>query len=434
MKINVDESILKILKFINNSGYEAYLVGGYVRDKLLNCNSNDYDICTNIPFEILTNNFNNFKMMKENDRRNIGCLRYDDKEFEFIAFKGDTLIDDLKKRDITINAIACDGNCKIIDPLNGVSDIQNKNISLVDKSGNGIDFDPLRILRILRFSSIYGFSIDDNTKRIINEKKFLLNNVASERIFEEFKKIITTPGATNVIKEYADIFCVIIPEIKEMRGFIQNNPYHIYDVLEHTLKVMDNVPIDNLELRLAALFHDMGKPFVYSEDDNGMGHFYGHPSVSEKIFCDFCKKYKVDNKMRDNVSRLIRFHEREIPLNKKSAHRFLISYGDENVKQLFTLKKADILGQNPIYDSRLLALDETEKYLEMLVMEEPVFSVRDLAINGNDLMKIGIYGKDIGVTLNQILDKVISGDIDNNYDSISKYLSNFINIGNKKLK
>lgn len=172
MKINVDESVLKILKFINNSGYEAYLVGGYVRDKLLNCSSNDYDICTNIPFEILTNNFNNFKMMKENDRRNIGCLRYNDKEFEFIAFKGDTLIDDLKKRDITINAIACDGNCKIIDPLNGVSDIQNKNISLVDKSGSGIDFDPLRILRILRFSSIYGFSIDDNTKRIINEKNF----------------------------------------------------------------------------------------------------------------------------------------------------------------------------------------------------------------------------------------------------------------------
>lgn len=201
-----------------------------------------------MPLDEIENTFNGFKMMRENERRQIGRLKLNNKELEFVYFKGKTLYDDLIKRDITINALACDYLGNVIDYVDGITDINNKVISLVEKSGAGILKDPLRILRILRFSLKCNFIIDRNTKNIILKYKYLLNDIAHERILDEFRKILSYRDATKIINEYIDIFSIIIPELKRMNDFNQNNPNHIYTVLEHTLKVMDNVAINNFYL------------------------------------------------------------------------------------------------------------------------------------------------------------------------------------------
>lgn len=422
VRINVDSDVSNVLKIINDNNYEAYLVGGFVRDALLGVSNDDYDICTNIPLTQLTTIFSDFKMMKENDRRQIGRLKINGKELEFVFYKGETLKDDLLKRDITINAIACDYLGNIYDLLGGSNDILNKVISLVDKSGDGILKDPLRILRIFRFSLKYDFIIDENTKSVIFKYKDLLNTVASERVLVEFKKILSYPGASKLIYDYIDVFSVFIPELINMKGFNQNNPNHSYDVLRHTLKVMDNVDCDNFDLRAAALFHDIGKPFCYTEKD-GIGHFYGHPKISSEIFLRFAGKFGIDKKSCDVINKLIINHDREIPKKISKLNRFIYEYGRDNFDLLFKLKEADIKSQNEIYLDRLGNLEEEKKLVYDRISKDFAFSVKDLKIDGKYLMSFGIKGKEIGIVLDRILNLVLDNQLNNSRCELENYVN-----------
>lgn len=399
-------------KIIDN-GYECYLVGGAVRDYIIGVDNKDYDFCTNMPFDKLKNILP-ISIMKENDHRNTGIIRSNEYDLEFSLFRGNNLYEDLSNRDFSINAIATDINGNYIDYFNGMDDIKNKEIRLI-KDG-GIDNDPLRILRGIRFALKYGFSIDDNTKCKLIEKRSLLGKVAKERILDEFKKIIVFNDAWKYLIQYKEIFFEIIPELKKCDGFNQFNDYHEFDVYIHTVNVFKNVD-DNVYLKLAALFYDIGKPDVFNLDDKGCGHFYGHELISLDIFKIFCNKYKVDNKTKKIISDLIKYHDRELSMKNSKIYDFYKKFNMDNIELLFSLKRADILSHNLKYVDRLDDLNELEnKYI----------SVRDryknINYDGSDIVKLGFSGKIIGIILDDVKRNIICGNLDNDKELIDKYV------------
>ena len=362
----MNEEIKKLLLLINNCGYEAYLVGGAVRDSIIGIPNHDYDIASNIPSEVLQELLPSIKFMKDNSRRHTGIIRTNDMVVEISSFKGDSIVEDLSNRDFTINAIAMDGRGNIIDPYNGVEDIKRKRISLIKDDGEAFQIDPLRILRAIRQSDKLGFVIDDNCKDKMIEFSQGLSHVAGERIYSELSSIIVSSAIGTILEEYKDIFFTIIPELKVLDGFDQKNPYHTYDIYMHTIKVVENTRPD-LVLRLAALFHDIGKPSKFTIDENGKGHFLNHQEASNEIFLETSKKLKMDKRTRIRVSKLIRCHEMSLSKKKNKIYKFLEKYGIEDLDLLFDLKRADIKGQNPELLYRLEDIDNTQQLYYQVV-------------------------------------------------------------------
>lgn len=422
----MEKEIKSLMSTIINKGYEVYIVGGYVRDYLLNIPNDDYDLTTNMPLEDLKEYYPNLHIMKENNHRITSILHINNLKIEISLFKGINIQEDLHNRDFTINALALDINNNIIDINNYREDLNNKKLKLVKADGSGLDFDPLRILRAIRLSLSHNLFIDQNTKEIIISKRNLLNTIAKERIYNEIIKILKYKESTKYIDEYKEIFFILIPELKKTYKFNQHNKYHIYDVFYHTLKVIDGVE-NNKNLKLAALFHDLGKPKMYTIDKYGEGHFYGHWEESNNIFKRFCKNYKVDKKTEKIVSLLILNHDREIPSKRSSMIKYLQEFNHTNLNLLFKLQKADILAQNPLYHKELLKkLAEGKNRLEKLQDEKPVLSIKELAITGNDLIQLGYHDKEIGIIKEKILMEVINNQLNNDKESIIKYINNNI--------
>lgn len=418
----LEKEIKSLMSTIINKGYEVYIVGGYVRDYLLNIPNDDYDLTTNMPLEDLKKYYPNLHVMKENNHRITSILHINNLKIEISLFKGINIQEDLRNRDFTINALALDINNNIIDINNYRKDLNNKKLKLVKADGSGIDFDPLRILRAIRLSLSHNLSIDQNTKETIISKRSLLNTIAKERIYNEIIKILKYKESTKYIDEYKEIFFILIPELKKAYKFNQHNKYHIYDVFYHTLKVIDGVE-NNKYLKLAALFHDLGKPKTYTIDKYGEGHFYGHWEESNNIFKRFCKNYKVDKKTEKIVSLLILNHDRDIPSKRSSMIKYLQEFNHTNLNLLFKLQTADILAQNPLYHKGLLKkLAEGKNRLEKLQDEKPVLSIKELAITGNDLIQLGYHDKEIRNIKEKVLSLIIEGKLKNDYNDIIKYL------------
>ena len=320
--IEIPKNLKKYMQLIIDNGYECYLVGGAVRDHLINVDNKDFDFCTNIPFDKLKKLIPNITIMKENDHRNTAIIRSKGLDIEFSTYRGKDLKEDLFNRDFTINAIAVDVYGNIIDYYYGVNSVSNKTISLVDPLGTGLVNDPLRILRAIRLALKHNFNIDDNTKKQMIDKKELLNEVAPERIFEELKKIIVSNNVDKYMDEYREIFFEIIPEFKECNGFNQHNDYHIYDVYTHTINVVKNAP-KNIYIRLASIFHDIGKPRAFKLDENQVGHFLGHAHISNDIFKNFADKYKLDNKTKMIVSDLVLYQSTTINTGTANTNKII---------------------------------------------------------------------------------------------------------------
>lgn len=409
----IPDYIKEYLNKIIDNGYECYLVGGAVRDYIIGIDNKDYDFCTNMPM-IKLKDILPINIMKENDHRNTGIIRSNEYDLEFSLFRGNNLYEDLSNRDYSINAIATDINGNYFDYFNGMDDIKNKEIRLIKDSG--IDKDPLRILRGIRFALKYGFKINENTKRIILEKKSLLNNVSVERILDELKKIIVFDEAWKYMIEYKEIFFEVIPDLKKCDGFNQFNDYHDYDIFMHIVNVFKNVD-NNIYLKLAAIFHDIGKHYVFKLDDKGIGHFYNHGNISGEIFKRFASKYKIDNNTRKIVLDLIIYHDRELSFKDNKIYDFYKLYNMDRIELLFSLKRADILSQNLKYIDRL---DELNK------LESKYISVREryksINYNGSDIVKLGFNGKIIGVILDDIKRNIICGNLDNDKKMIDKYI------------
>ena len=433
--MKVDKRALIILDKLNKAGFEGYVVGGCVRDSLLNKEPKDWDICTNAKTDEIMQIFKGFNIIETGIKHGTVTIMLDNEGYEVTTYRVDgvytdgrhpdsvfftsSLKEDLARRDFTINALAYSKNEGLKDYFNGKEDLENGIIRCVGNGEERFEEDALRILRALRFSSVLGFTIEDNTKKAIFNKIENLRNISKERINVEIVKMLNGFNVEYVLKEFREVLAFVIPEIKEMFDFKQNNKHHKFDVWEHTINVIKNSDVGLL--RVAALFHDIGKPKTYSFSE-GQGHFYGHSKVSSDIAEKVMVGLKFSNAEIEKVTTLIKYHDVVFSPTKKFVLRMLNKIGEENLRLLIELRKADIKGQGMVIEGddrleRVLLVEDILNNLE----EDSCFSLKSLSVNGRDLIELGYkQGKEIGLVLNELLNMVIEGNIENDKEKLLK--------------
>lgn len=438
MPIEIEKTI-EILEFHN---YQAYIVGGCVRDSILKKNPNDWDICTNAQPEQIISCFNEHKLIKTGLKHGTITVIIESYNIEITTFRIDkqyinnrkpsgvlftnNLKLDLKRRDFTINALAYSHKTGVIDFFNGINDIKNKIIKTVGNPDDRLEEDALRILRCLRFSSTLSFAIDKKTIDGLNKNKNLLNNISKERIRDEFNKLLLGDNCFEVLTKYYSIIEIFIPEIKDIVNFEQHNKYHLYDVYKHTLLAIHNSP-KNLLIRLAIFFHDIGKPQVFSMDKNNVGHFYNHAVISEQIAFKVLTRLKYDNKTINITCNLIKYHDLQLSNDTFKIKKILFQKLDlETFKMLLEVKTADNLAKNiNLSYNNIKTNRKVKEILNDIEKNNHCISVRQLKINGNDLKELGVLdGKKIGEILKELLYEVLSDNEKNNKDYLINKVKN----------
>ena len=431
MKINIPVPVKFIIETFYNNGYEAYMVGGCIRDSLLSKKPKDYDIATSAPPSITESLFEktiptgikhgtitvliNNEPFEVTTYRTEGTYK-DNRHPEEVSFVKD-IKDDLSRRDFTINAFAYNDKKGLKDYFNGIEDLKNKIIRTVGDSNTRFNEDALRMLRAIRFSSQLGFSIEEKTLNAIIRNKSLIKNISLERIRDELSKILLSdnPKKGFLLLKECGILDIIIPELTPSIDFNQRNKYHHEDVFNHSLSVLENTPKD-LTLRLAALFHDIGKPECFFLDEKGNGRFFGHNNVSSDITKKILKRLRFDNKTIKNVSLLIKEHMNVLDNPSDAAIKRLINRVSlENINLLLSLQEADIKSLKDSIDPLNKLNIMKDKANKIINSKEPL-SVKDLSIDGSDLINnLSIKpGKIIGDTLNHLFKLVLENPKLNN--------------------
>lgn len=434
MKIVMPKDVNFIIDELHKHNKEAYAVGGCIRDCILGRKPNDWDITTSsMPEEVISYfdktiptglkhgtvtvvvNGNNYEVTTFRIDGNYEDNRHPDN----VYFVSDISYD-LERRDFTINAMAYNNEKGLLDLFNGIDDLKNKIIKTVGEPKKRFNEDALRMMRAVRFAAQLKFKIDENTKAAIKELNENIKNVSIERIRSEFDKILLSNS--NYIYDLYDLGLLqyFLKEVCDLNSCSQNHPCHIYNVFNHTLVALKNIP-NKLTLKLAMLLHDTGKIKCKTTDENGIDHFYKHALVSVDIAYKVLKRMKYDNKTIKDVILLIKYHDAEI-YSIKSIKKMLNRIGCDLFCDLLYIKKADLLGKNPIYHKEGL---EKLKYIKNayneIINSKECFNIKDLKINGKDLIDIGVTkGKDIGLILNFLLEKVIEEPSINNKDHLLK--------------
>ncbi len=427
---SLPHQVEKLLTTIEAKGYEAYVVGGAVRDLLLGDSPDDYDVTTSAtPEEVLTI-FGERACHLTGIAHGTITVVIDHYPIEVTTFRVETtysdarhpdqvqftrsLKEDVKRRDFTINAMALDARGNIYDFFDGISDLEHGLIRTVGDPKQRFEEDALRILRALRFAAEHGFAIEEATSREILIQRSALAHLSVERIWKEFSRLICGMYCAPILRRYSDVFVEFIPEIAPMQGFDQRNPHHIYDVWEHTLVSVISVPPE-LILRLTMLLHDIGKPSCFTADADGVGHFLGHMKISAEMAEQILRRMKADNETRETTVLLIKAHDVAMtPISIRLVRRRLAQYGEKNLRRLLEVKRADTLAHSPKSAYRLIEFDHFEELLDRVLQEKMCFSYDDLAISGKDLIRIGMRpGVAIGQVKKQLLDEVIDGKLQN---------------------
>lgn len=438
MKINIPDDINKALNILNDAGYEAYIVGGCVRDAFLGVTANDWDITTSATPDQMKEVFSSFRVIETGIRHGTLSIIIDSEPIEITTMRVDgeytdnrhpdyvtfttDIEKDLSRRDFTVNAIAYNPKTGVIDPYNGKSDIKNKTIRCVGDCDKRFNEDALRIMRALRFSSTLEFSIENETADSIIRNKALLRNVASERIRVELLKLLCGNAVKSILLDFSSVFFEVIPELEPMYNFPQNTPYHIYDVWDHTVNAVASIEKDPV-LRMVMLLHDTGKPSMHTVDEEGISHFKLHQGVSVEISDKVLKRLRFSKAETEEIKKIILYHDLRPKGENKEIHHLCAEVSPEFLIRLLPVLKADAMAQNPVYlESKLIELDKTKKAIEYLLKTDACFSVTQLKIKGNDLSQLGIEGKQIGQVLKLLLTKVIDEEVDNNYNQLLTYI------------
>ncbi len=423
MTIELPAEVKKIISVLEDAGYEAYAVGGCVRDSLFGQTPHDWDITTSAEPQAVKSLFN--RTIDTGLQHGTVTVRMGGQGFEVTTYRIDgdygdgrhpdsvsftkSLEEDLKRRDFTINAMAYNDEAGLVDIFGGQEDLKRGLIRCVGAPEERFREDALRILRAARFAARFGFEIDPEAKRVMKEKAETLHKVSAERIREEFVKLIVSPHPDMVRTLYElGLTAVFLPEFDTMMATPQNTEHHMYDVGEHTIHVMENVPEDKV-LRLAALFHDVGKPACRKTDAEGTDHFLGHPALGADMTADIMRRLKFDNATIESVTRLVRFHDERFPVTARNVRRFISRLGSEYFDDMLVLKRADVLGQS-MYQrkEKLDRIDEMDRVGHEIMNNAEPLSVKDLAIGGKDLMDLGIArGPEIGAILKALLREVV---------------------------
>lgn len=445
-EINLPEDVHEIMSVIKEYGATSYVVGGCVRDSILGRGPHDWDICTPaLACELLAEfEEKGYRVIPTGLQHGTITVHLNGNNYEITTFRRDgeysdgrhpdtveftsDLIYDLERRDFTMNAIAYNPEEGLIDPYCGYEDIQDRRIRCVGNPDDRFREDGLRILRALRFSCQLNFAIDETTARAMLDNKELINNVSMERINTEFIKIINAKYVFNFLfYSYNKIISQFIPEVAPMVSFDQYNPYHYLDVFAHSCQVLTICRVYDTDLitKLAAFFHDIGKPHCYQDDDSGIRHFKGHGKVSAEMTDGIMRRLKFDNDTREKVVQLVYYHDATFEVGKKYVRRWLNKIGVNQFKRLLMLRRADIMGQSKYYrEGRIQKLDAVKDCLEEVLKEKPAFSIKDLEIDGKDVMKYMLMDEcpEVGYWLKHILNMVIDGKLQNNREDLIYYM------------
>lgn len=430
------------LNTLCGAGYEAFIVGGCVRDALRGAEPHDWDCTTNAKPDEICACFRDFHVIETGLQHGTVTVVIEHMPIEITTYRidgvyadhrrpdsvtfTDSLTDDLARRDFTVNAMAYHPERGLIDPYGGADDLQAKIIRCVGSPHDRFNEDGLRILRAMRFASVLDFTIEHDTADAVHALKSLLHHISAERIDTELTKLLCGIGAERVLTDFADVLFTVLPELEPMHGFDQQNPHHDYDVYTHTLKAAAACPPEPI-LRWAALLHDSGKPHTFTKDERG-GHFYGHAAVSKEIARRALNAMKCDRKRHDRVLLLVEKHDMVMNGTDKQLKRIVRQIGDEAAEQLLLLHKADVTAQAACH--RAERIEESDRLLQMLAelrAADACMSLKQLAVTGGDLLAIGIpQGKTIGETLNRLLESVIEGDLPNEHDALLAAAKKFI--------
>lgn len=394
-------------------------MGGCVRDLLLKRKPKDWDISTGATVDQMLSIFKSKGCTIVPTGLQHGTVTVVNKKmYEITHFRGENITEDLLWRDFTINSLALDQENNVIDPSGGLNDIKNRIIRSVDPE-KAIKDDPLRMLRAIRFKAQLGFKIENETKKAILKLNNLLGDVSVERIRDEFNKIILSdPYAVFDLVDHK-LMKFICPEFLGTIGIDQKNPNHHLDIANHIVESMVAAPAD-LVLRLTMFFHDVGKPQTMKVDSEGVGHFYSHNTVSEEIARQTLKRLKYSNKTIRIVKHLIHYHDSFPEATQKSVRRFVNKHGTEYTELFFHVWRADMRAQEPSrLQEKLDTIDEVEKIFKDIKESKPALSIKDLEINGNDLMELGLSeGPEIGNVLNKLLEIILEDPSKNQRDTL----------------
>ena len=419
--MNFPQKVLFIINELEKKGFSAYAVGGCIRDSLLGITPEDWDITTSATPEQVKEIFQ--KTVDTGIKHGTVSVLLDHEIFEVTTFRKDgiykdnrhpesitfsfSIKEDLARRDFTVNAMAYNETDGLVDCFHGAEDLKNGVIRCVGNPDTRFQEDALRILRAVRFSAQKGFKIEENTRASIQKNAKLVQNLSVERILSEISKIIlSNPEKIKALYQLG-VLQYIMPELCRCFETPQNIKWHIYDVGTHSVEVAKHLP-EKAHLRFAGLLHDWGKPYTKGFNEKGEDTFRNHAQKSVLLARDFLNRYKFSNKEKDIILRLIQFHDREIIPEKKYVKRAINAVGEDIFLDLIHLKRADCLSQNfRLTAPRMEYLEELETlYYEIKEKKEP-FSVKNLKLNGKDLIALGFVGKEIGEHLSFLLEKVI---------------------------
>lgn len=423
-QIQIPEKASHIISVLTEAGFEAYVVGGCVRDAILGRDAADWDITTNaLPSQVkalfprtLDTGLQHGTVTVMQGKEGFEVTTYridgeylDGRHPDKVTFTP-SLLEDLKRRDFTVNAMAYSGKEGLVDAFGGLEDLERRRIRCVGDPRERFTEDALRILRAVRFSAQLDFTIEEKTRAALSEFAPRLLKVSAERIQTELVKLLTSshPEVFRVVWE-TGISAVILPEFDACMDTPQNNPHHCWSVGEHTLRALPFVEPDKV-LRLAVLLHDIGKPPVRTTDERGVDHFYGHAQKGAEMAGGILRRLKFDNDTRKRVARLVQVHDDlQIAAAQRSVRRAVYRIGADLFPDYLKVRRADIMAQNPdVRQEKLNELARIEEMYQRILEAQQCLSLKDLAVTGRDLIEAGMQpGPELGRTLNQLLELVI---------------------------
>ncbi len=449
--MKLPRAVSDLITRLENAGYSAYAVGGCVRDTLLSKQPHDWDLCTSARPEEMQEVFRGEHVAETGLKHGTLTVILDHIPYEITTFRTDgsytdhrhpdsvTFVNhvagDLSRRDFTVNAMAYSPRNGLVDLFGGQEDLARRVIRCVGVPEERFREDALRILRALRFASVFDFSVDPETSAALRSLSPSLKQVAAERIREELLKLLCGPGAGRILREYPEVLSVIIPEIAPMVGYDQKNHHHHFDLWEHTVQALENVPPEP-DLRLTMLLHDTGKPAVRTFDERGEAHFRGHHTVSAEIAERVADRLRCDRETRERVTRLVYYHDMPmrtasgaVNLDRSYLLRQLNRFGEKDLRALFRIHCADRTATGYSSPEREKArLGERMAALDALLAEHPCFTLKDLALNGNDLKALGLNGPALGNALQRLLEAVMEGQVPNEKEELKNFVTKLMEI------
>ncbi len=435
MFINLPAQVNKAINLLNKAGFEAFVVGGCVRDSLLGLSPSDWDVTTSATPEETEKVFDGYRIIETGLQHGTVTVLIDKMPLEITTYRVDgkysdnrhpdsvsftrNLKDDLSRRDFTVNALAYNDEKGLVDCFGGQDDLKNKIIRCVGNADERFNEDALRILRAIRFSSTLGFKIENKTSESVFSNKELLNNIARERIRVELVKLLNGKDVKRVLLDYRDIIAVFIPELIPTFDYPQNTPYHCFDVYTHTAYTVEAAPE---EFKVAMLLHDIAKPECKTTDENGVDHFKGHPILGSEIAFKILKRLTFDNVTINRSVKFIAVHDEKLPHNLTEALKLMKRIGEDGYDYLITAKYADNQGKADTHSGENL-LEDMKKYQKEVKEKNLCYSIKQLDVTGNDLINAGIpEGKQLGNTLDMLVDAVIDGRCENIKSELLKYI------------